>query len=285
MWIPRIVTVASATHSFDLSAFGVIVERIENLDAIAKRTIPTADSSPEADGLIRLSPSPRLGSLDLVIRGTAHASDAATLRTQLTRLKHHLLSGDLTVTTVQHTGLEFLGVCTDVSPTVSDPQLAGAQRFAPVAITITLFQAFARKTTDDVHTFAASTAMPQGSARTRPVITVLATGSGCTNPVIDLFSAAATLLARMDYSDAGGLTIPAGDSLVINCATGAQEIVTSLGARSNAAKYRTMASTFPIWLDPHDGDWLATVPTYPHLAGSLGSGTATFTAVYRQRFA
>jgi hypothetical protein len=283
MYIPRIVTVATATHTLELATFGLIVERVDALDDLVKLTYPTAES-PEADGVVRQSVRPTRAVRELVIRGTAWAANASALRTQLARLKYHVQDGDLVVSTVQHSGLEFLGRGTEVSAIVQDPQLSARQNYAKVAITITCFAAFARKSTDDVHTFSTSTVMPQGSARTRPIVTVLATGSGCTDPHIDLYSGAGVLLASMEYSDAGGLTLPAGDSLVIDCSTGAQEVVTSLGARSNAAKYRTMASTFPIYLDPRDGDWLATSPTYPHLAGSVATGTATFTALYRQRF-
>lgn len=283
MWIPRLVTIATATNTFDVSAFGLIVERVDGIDDLAQLTYPTAES-PDADGVLRLRTTPTRAARALVIHGTMWAPSAAALRTQLDRLKFHCQDGDLVVSTAQHSGLEFLGACTGIEATLADPPLSARQTFAKVAVPITCFAAFARASTDNVVSFSTSTPMPQGSARTRPVLTVLATGAGCTDPVITLKNAVGITLATLDYSNAGGLALAVGDSLVIDCTTGAQEKVTALLVRSNAAKYRTMASTFPIFLDPRDGDWLNATPTYPHLAGSLGSGAATFSATYRRKY-
>lgn len=119
-----------------------------------------------------------------------------------------------------------------------------------------------------------ATALPQGTARTEPTITIAASGGSVVNPKFRYRNSAGTLLAEVLFTH----TILTGDAVEINSETGAIRKRVS-GVWSDAESLVTAGFTLPIF-SPYDGNYLtSTWPTAELAAdsgGAFGQGTAAY---------
>ena len=276
--MPTLATLNGAT----LASLGLTyLEHIDGLDDGPKSTAPTV-SVPGAEGEIRTSDLRAYQARDVVVRGVVAAASTAALKTTLNALKYAFMADPARLTVdARDTTVRLNGVCVGFDVESLERQLSPGALKVRIGATLRCADPFYEEAALTTTSFTSSdTAMPVGTERVRPVITVTASGGACTNPTITLKNYAGTTIGTITFT---GLTLPSnGDVLAINCFTG-QITKTVSAVTTNAAATRTDASNFPVWLDPRDGSYA--LSQWPTLRGTVASGSATFAAAYRKRYA
>jgi phage-related protein len=262
------VTTVTGTYK-DLNDFGFIVRTIRGVFDGRVANYPTAELPGRLDTAV-LDTSATGSPRDVVVEGTVEAATIAALTTAIRDLTGWCARA-VALKTVHDTA-SFLQV-KQVTVSTTPPDMQGIVTAHPVTITFRAFDPLWYSTSLSAVSFSAATAMPLGTAPSKPVIRV--TGA-YTNPTITLKNSSAVTVGTMVFTV---VLANAAHYIEIDCAN--RTIVHNTGSNADGSALLTSGNF--LTLDPSDAD--TTVPTWPTLeaavsAGSISSATSTFRKSY-----
>lgn len=262
------VTTVSGTYK-DLDDFGFVVDPMRGIFDGAKVSYATEQRPGRLETVLTsltATGQPR----DLVIEGHVIADTLAALTTNIRNLTGWCRRAVAVKTA--HDSATFLNV-KQVDVQITHPPMQGVALTCGVSITFRAFDPLWYATSASAVTFSSNTAMPLGTAPSRPVLRLTGTH---TNPTITYKNSGGTTITTLVLT----ITIAgATDYVEIDCAS--LTIVKSVSSVITDA-IDTLTSGDFIVLDPADADTVT--PTWGSLSVSLGSGSVTAVSTFRPAY-
>lgn len=260
----------------DLSTLGFQLVRSTGLDD-AVPLEPTVVEVPALGHDIEASiygvQRPRTVTLRLRFR----TSDSAALLAAMHGLRARTVNRLVRLRHSQRTGQELVMRCKGLPVEAGRVRWVAPFAWEPTLELVALDPTY-RDTSDQVVAFTAATAVPMGTADSRPVVTLTASGGAVTDPSYTVRNSGGVTVGVVPFT----VVLASGDALEVDAEAGTVRRRIS-GVWSNARSLVPIGQVIPT-LRASDGDWLTS--SWPTIARDFvaGPGALSGSISYRRRW-